>query len=96
MQPNQQTPINPNNTIDQRAADKRRKKRALIWLIGPTALGLGALLLFVLINFLFGDSTGIVKTVINIFLYLVCLIVVATWLPGIIIGIVLLSSRKTS
>lgn len=42
---------------------------------------------------LFGN-TGIGKTVANVALFLVSALAVATWLPGIIVGIVLIANRK--
>jgi uncharacterized membrane protein len=109
----------------------KSNKRKLIWglvsLIGPTALLIGAILLYALINFFYAAAEpavvtgpgvdcmnnpyagvcapqsenesvfadqGPVRTIINVILFLVGALVVITWLPGIIVGIILLASRK--
>ncbi|MDQ5932168.1 MAG: hypothetical protein WBK76_01360 [Candidatus Saccharimonadales bacterium] len=110
----------------------KSNKRKLIWglvsLIGPTALLIGAILLYALINFLFAAAEptvvtgpgvdcmnnnpyagvcapqseneslfadqGPVRTIINVILFLTGALVVITWLPGIIVGIILLATRK--
>ncbi|HMH70325.1 MAG TPA: hypothetical protein VK502_02910 [Candidatus Saccharimonadales bacterium] len=83
---------------------KSHKKLALILLIGPTALLIVAILGSAIANVLAGSpepdpSTGLfaenpVKVVTNVILFLVGTITVITWLPGIIIGIVLLAKKK--
>lgn len=84
---------------------KKSNKKKLIWglicLIGPTLLIVLAILLYAILNFfvmssgseLTQEPTAFSKTV-NIVLYLSGIISVLTWLPGIIIGIILLAGRK--
>lgn len=101
-QPN--TPLAP-TTINE---EQRKNKLKLIWglicLIGPSALFLVAILLYAVTSFVTSsvtpaDSSDLLSntsnnTVINIILFLFGAISVATWLPGIIVGIVLLATRK--
>jgi len=90
-------------------AVQRTNKLKLIWglisLIGPTALIIASLLLYAIFNYFYGMTAGSsdelfgaapspFMTLINILLYIVGMISVITWLPGIVIGIVLLATRK--
>lgn len=88
----------------------RTNRLKLIWglvcLIGPTALLIVALLVYAIANFiaagttsgsggddLFGEpSPG--ETIANVVMFLVGTVSVLTWLPGIIVGIILLATRK--
>ncbi len=83
----------------------RRFVWGLVCLIGPTALIVVTLLLYALVNFIVGtttpDATGalfeppsIASRIMNVILFVVGAVSVATWLPGIIVGIVLLATRK--
>jgi len=80
---------------------------ALICLIGPTALIIISILLYAIVNFIVGSTAqpspsdadlfvqqSPVHTISNIVLFVVGAISVATWLPGIIVGIILLATRK--
>ncbi len=113
----------------QSAALKRSNHLKLVWglvcLIAPTAIFIGALLLYAVSNFIFSGmapasepcpsgpgsiASGIcradtedpalfaqdspVKSIINVFIWLAGLLSVLTWLPGIIVGIILLATRK--
>lgn len=104
----QPTPIAP-PTDDFAAvrASKRRLIWGLVWLIGPTALLIVTILLYAIGNFIAGSAApspsdsaelfsqpSIGTRIINILLFLVGGVTVLTWLPGIIIGIVLLTTRK--
>lgn len=88
----------------------KANKQKLIWglvcLIGPTALLIVAFLLYAVINFitaatapaptgdeLFAEPSP-AHAIGNIILFLAGAISVITWLPGIIGGIILLSTRK--
>lgn len=103
-----QQPAQPQPTSDPRIA--RNNKLKLIWglicLLGPTALIILAILLYALINFTINTSvpdTGSAdlfaepspaQTIGNIVLFLTGAIAVLSWLPGIVVGIVLLATRK--
>ena len=81
------------------ANDKARtNKLKLIWglvfLIGPSALFVLALIIAAISNFGFGAGNPPVRTFVNIIVFLMGAVVVLTWLPGIIAGIVLLATRK--
>lgn len=79
----------------------------LVCLIAPTASIVVALLLYAVANFfigataepsvtndeLFGD-TSMGSTIINVMLFLVGALATLTWLPGIIVGIILIAIRK--
>ena len=79
-------------------SNKIKTKWALICLIAPTALFVGSIILYAVVNFLLAGSpdadTSPVKTIVNVLLFLVGAVTVATWLPGIIVGVVLLVTRK--
>ena len=79
--------------------NNNRKILALWLLIGPTALIIGSILLFAIVNFLFSSQLNegsVIKSIINIILFLAGAISVVTWLPGIIAGIILLTTQKKS
>ena len=93
-------PISPAET-----KQKSHTKLALFLLIGPTALFIGAIICYAVMNFIIsstepGTSTELfnepspIKTGLNVLLFLAGAISVLTWLPGIIIGIVLLAKKK--
>ena len=68
-----------------------RKKTALWLMIGPTAALVITFIGYALVNALF-NSGG--SAVINILLFIVGVISTLAWLPGMIVGIVLLSTKK--
>ena len=82
-----------------------RTKAALWLLLGPTLLAIASLTIFALINLVFNPTfwptpdtenfaeTPLIITVINIFLFVIGSISIASWLPGLIIGAVLLIKR---
>ena len=88
----------------------KRTKGALWLLIAPTALFIVTLMLFAIINLIFsyvtpeinsginngGELSGgtIAVSIVNIILFLMGVVSVITWLPGIIVGIVLLATKK--
>lgn len=80
----------------------KRVVLALWLMIGPTALIIVTIILYTLSNFIIGSGSGSgmfnqpspLQSVINILLFLVGTIVVITWLPGLIAGIILLATRK--
>ena len=76
-------------------AKKDAKLVGGLWLlISPSALLIATILLYAIVNFVAGGTNTTVAAVFNIFLYLLGVIGVITWLPGIVIGIVLLATRK--
>ena len=82
----------------------KRTKGALWLLIGPSALIIVDLILYALMNWiftatapapsseLFAPQTG-ASVFVNILLFIFGLIGILAWLPGIIIGIVLLTTK---
>lgn len=86
-------------------ANKTKLIWGLICLIGPTVLIIATILGYALVNFLVGSTTqptgddgfaqaSLFVTATNIIMYLVGTIGVLGLLPGIVIGIVLLATRK--
>lgn len=81
---------------------RRSNKRKLVWgvicIVGPTALLVIGLILYAVVNFVFASSmesdTSPLKTFINILLFLIGTASVATMLPGLVVGIILLATRK--
>jgi hypothetical protein len=101
LQPTEQ-PLPKAPQISQK---KSHKKLALTLLIGPTVLLIFAFILFAILNSinsaahpaansgeLFGESNPVV-TIINVLLFLLGTVGVLSWLPGIIIGAILLSKK---
>jgi len=97
------TPPTTNVDIDHiRHTNKLKLIWGLICLIAPTVLLIISILAYTLLISLSGiytggftaDSTPLWLTISNIGFFLVGGISVLTWLPGIIGGIVLLSTRK--
>lgn len=76
------------------APKKSHKTLGLILLIGPSALFILAILVSALSNLV--ASSGVdnpLVTAMNVFAFLGGAITVLTWLPGIIIGIILLAKK---
>jgi hypothetical protein len=84
-----------------------RTKAALWLMIGPTALIITVFILYAILNWLSGaapttpvddgslfatPSAGVV--IANVILFIAGAVTVITWLPGMIIGIVLLTTKK--
>lgn len=104
--PQNQQPLPPQLTPEQEAQRKLTNKRKLIWglvlLIGPSLLIPVSIVAYAIVNFAIGgvdtgsmqDGPSVGRTIANIVLYLVGAVAVLTWLPGIIVGIVLLATRK--
>jgi len=106
QQQNQQPPADSQLTpaaAPQIQAPKSHKKLALWLIIGPSALFILTIVLFALSNFLFSASqpadgelfgeTSPVKTIFNIVFFLGMAVSFITWLPGLVIGIVLLAKQ---
>lgn len=81
-----------------------RRAVALLLMVGPTALLIVSIIGYALVNFLFSMTTASSDTLfaqpstlqmlINVLLFVVGAIVVMTWLPGLVIGTVLLVTKK--
>lgn len=90
----------------QQSQRARSNKLKLIWglisLIGPTALFVLSILIYAIVNFIaasigadsFSTDVPLWKTIANVVLFLIGAVSVITWLPGIIVGIILLATRK--
>lgn len=79
--------------------DTKRRTIALWLLIGPTALIIGSIILYALVNLIMSnagqsDMSNTAASAINIILFVIGVISTTTWLPGLIIGIVLLATQK--
>lgn len=85
----------------------KTNKKKLIWglicLLGPTLLLVITIFTYAVVNFLIADTaqssselftTSPVGAVFNTLMFLVGALVILTWLPGIIAGIVLLATRR--
>ena len=107
MDPNQQNPT-PEPAPVQSKKRSKRTIVAIYCLIGPTALLIGGFVLFAFLNLilnavippapltgseLFGQDP-VWRTILNVIGFLVTAIGFLTWLPGIIVGIVLLATAK--
>ena len=109
MQPSQQpyTPLPPEQssyTPEQQSAIRRSNKLKLTWglicLIAPTALLILSVLIYAIFSFVFSSfnsasGASSPNAIVNILLFLVGGLAVLTWLPGIIVGIILLATRKS-
>ncbi len=104
---NEPTPLAQPPVVQDVEAVRKSNRRKLIWalicFIGPTALIVISLLAYALVNFItmstvevsdegFG-ATSPFHTIVNVLLFLAGAISVATWLPGIVVGIILLATR---
>jgi len=97
-------PAAPTPTTEVVKSNRKRTIAALWLMIGPTALIVISIIAYAVVNFLtlqaapetdamFGEQP-VGMTIMNIILFLVGAISVITWLPGLIIGIVLLATKK--
>ena len=108
MDPNQQNPTPTATPPVQNKKRSKRTVIALICLLGPTILLIGGFMLFAILNLifsaympatpvdgqLFGGPVPVWRTVLNVISFLVTSIAFLAWLPGIIVGIVLLATAK--
>ncbi len=89
-----QQPLTP----EQITLIRRNSKRKLIWgivcLVGPTILFIASMIFYATVNLAYSiDTDSAVRSIINALLFLIAVIMVITWLPGIIVGIILLVTR---
>ena len=93
--------MNPTQTVQTHDSIAKSNKKKLTWglvcLVGPTLLLILTILLYAAANFITSASSGGSggsNTIANVLLYLVGAATALTWLPGVIVGIVLLATRK--
>ncbi len=92
MDPTQQAHVAPTKMTG-------RTKLALWLLIGPTGLYVAVFTLFAVINYVFSTTTtglgeaSVIATIMNVILFLAGVVAFLTWLPGIITGIILLTTK---
>lgn len=90
---------------DQIAQLRRSNKRKLVWglicLIGPSAAIIVSVLLYALIGYftsLAADSSltepSAGRSIANIIMFLIGIVSILAWLPGMVVGIILLATRK--
>lgn len=99
--PSQDMPTQP--TTPSIVSKKSHRKLALLLLSGPTGLFILAFLLNLAANLLYGAtpqnstelfaSSNAFTTILNLIGYLAGTIAFLTWLPGLIIGIILLNKK---
>lgn len=87
--------------------DQQRKKKLLFWgvfcLVAPSVLFILGIILGLISNIMLSQATPVEgelfasnpgQSIINIFIFLIGAVTILTWLPGIIIGIILLVKRQ--
>lgn len=76
----------------------KRTKGALWLLIGPTALLIVTFILYAIVNLINGNDVNATLDALNVavnsLLFIAGVISVLAWVPGIVIGIVLLVTKK--
>lgn len=103
------TPAQPAPVQTGAPAPARRDSK-LVWglvcLIGPTALIVISILLYALVSFVTASTASpqasgelfnqppVGVTIANVVLFIIGALSVITWLPGVIVGIILLATRK--
>ena len=105
MPPNLQTTTPPPEKLTHRKKLAKRTNAALWLLIGPTVVGALVFIAFAIINLIFNPTfwptpdtesfadTPLILTAINILLFTLGSISIIAWLPGIIVGALLLIKR---
>ena len=104
--PQQQTTPAPGELPAQPpSAKKSHKVLGLFLLLGPTAFIILSIILYAVLNFIFSSTPqpstdgslypdqSPVQSILNILLFLAGLVGMLAWLPGIIIGIILLAKK---
>lgn len=107
MEPAYTPPQHSAQTAEAKSADRKRRAIALWLLIGPTALIVGSLFLYAIVNFLLSagapeattGATAIaeqnpIQSILNVILFALGAVSVITWFPGLIIGIILLTTGR--
>ena len=108
MQPNVPPAPAAVNTATIQKTNKLKTTWGIICLVAPTALVVVSIIAYAILNFIAGSQEAAqvasdslfaeagpspLHTIGNVLLFLVGAIAVMTWLPGIIIGIILLATR---
>src|SRR5687768_3289263 len=86
------------------ASKKSHKVLGLLLLLGPTAFIILSILLYAILNFIFSNTAqpssdslypdqSPIQSILNILLFLAGLVGMLAWLPGIIVGIILLAKK---
>lgn len=88
------TTITNTDTATIERTNKLKLTWGIICLVAPTALILLSIILYSIVQFVAGDSLSTVRTISNVILFLTGAVAVMTWLPGIIVGIILLATRR--
>lgn len=88
------TTITNTDTATIERTNKLKLTWGIICLVAPTALILLSIILSAIVQFVAGDSLSTVRTISNVILFLTGAVAVMTWLPGIIVGIILLATRR--
>ena len=98
-----------NNATSIQKTNKLKTTWGIICLVAPTALVIVSVLAYVILNLIAGSQETAhvasdslfseagpspLRTIGNVILFAVGAITVVTWLPGIIIGIILLTTRQ--
>jgi Na+/proline symporter len=105
QEPNAQQPLEPSyvQPLVAESPQKSKKRLALILIIGPTSLFILAIVVSIVSNLLFNtqmsegelfNQVPVGKTVFNIIIFLLSAVAFLTWLPGLIIGIILLAKQS--
>ena len=108
MNPRKQRPSQPTTSrslVVETFQTPPRKKLALGLLIGPTVFLIIAILGYVIVNLIthsvapstptnLSTEPSPLHTIANIILFLIGTVSIVAWLPGIIIGVVLLAKKK--
>lgn len=94
----------PEQITQIRASNKQKFTWGMICLIAPTALLFITIVCYAVINFVAESAApsgnaieatpSNAQTIVNIIMFLIGAVATLTWLPGIIVGIVLLSKRQ--
>lgn len=100
-----QEPMPPAPGEMPQASKKSHKVLGLVLLLGPTAFIILSILLYAILNFIFSSTAqpstdgslygnqNPVQSILNILLFLAGAVGILLWLPGIIIGIILLAKK---
>lgn len=109
MQPNVPPAPAAVNTATIQKTNKLKTTWGIICLVAPTALVIVSVLAYVILNLIAGSQETAhvasdslfseagpspLRTIGNVILFAVGAIAVMTWLPGIIVGIILLATRN--
>lgn len=95
--------LTPEQIEQFRVSNRRKLIWGLICLIGPTVLAVVTIVAYAVMNFVFSSTVStdglygtpsVGRQIGNVVMFLIGALATLTWLPGIIGGIVLLSTRR--